>query len=86
LIKSNLFYNYHIGFLNRIALIFFTEIRKNVMIAHPQTDRARDDYLEAEKNSLIKHEYIQGKVDGMAGSSDAHVTISINIASALKNH
>lgn len=56
------------------------------MIANPQPDRAGEDALDVEKNSLIKHEYIQEKVDGMAGASDAHVTISLNIASALKNH
>jgi Uma2 family endonuclease len=56
------------------------------MIASPQPYMAREDYLEAEKNSLIKHEYIQGEVYAMAGASDAHITISLNIASALKNH
>ena len=57
------------------------------MIANPQKNYiSRQEYLEAEETSLIKHEYIQGEVYAMAGASDAHVTISLNLASALKNH
>lgn len=43
-------------------------------------------YLEAEKNSPIKHEYIQGQVYAMAGASDAHVTITANLVALLRNH
>lgn len=43
-------------------------------------------YLEAEKLSPIKHEYINGQMYDMAGASDAHVTIMLNLAFALKNH
>ncbi|MEC4815026.1 MAG: Uma2 family endonuclease [Scytonema sp. PMC 1069.18] len=45
-----------------------------------------EEYLEAEKTSQIKHEYIDGKVYAMAGASDAHVTISMNLALMLRNH
>jgi Uma2 family endonuclease len=30
------------------------------------------DYLDGEKNSTIKHEYIDGKIYAMAGSSKRH--------------
>ncbi|WP_017296308.1 Uma2 family endonuclease [Geminocystis herdmanii] len=45
-----------------------------------------EDYLLQEKTNLVKHEYINGEVYEMAGASSAHVTISLNIASSLKNH
>ena len=43
-------------------------------------------YLEAEKYSQIKHEYIQGQIYAMAGASDAHVTITVNLLAMLRNH
>ena len=43
-------------------------------------------YLEAEKESPIKHEYIQGQIYAMAGASDAHVTITTNVVALLRNH
>ncbi|MDM9384323.1 Uma2 family endonuclease [Chlorogloeopsis sp. ULAP01] len=45
-----------------------------------------EDYLEAEKSSPIKHEYIQGKIYAMSGVSDAHVTIATNLIAFLRNH
>lgn len=45
-----------------------------------------EEYLEWEKKQDIKHEYIAGKIYAMAGASDAHVTIALNIASLLRNH
>ncbi|MBW4646326.1 MAG: Uma2 family endonuclease [Goleter apudmare HA4340-LM2] len=45
-----------------------------------------DEYLETEKSSQIKHEYIQGQIYAMAGSSDAHVTITANLVALLRNH
>ncbi|NEP01961.1 MAG: Uma2 family endonuclease [Symploca sp. SIO2E9] len=43
-------------------------------------------YLEAEKESPHKHEYIQGQIYAMAGASDAHVTITTNLIALLRNH
>lgn len=45
-----------------------------------------EEYLEGEKRSQIKHEYIDGEVYAMAGASDAHVTVSMNLAMLLRNH
>lgn len=43
-------------------------------------------YLEGEKISPIKHEYRQGEIYAMAGASDAHVTITGNLFTLLRNH
>ncbi|MBW4609954.1 MAG: Uma2 family endonuclease [Hassallia sp. WJT32-NPBG1] len=45
-----------------------------------------EEYLEGEKVSQVKHEYIDGEVYAMAGASDAHVTISMNLSMLLRNH
>lgn len=45
-----------------------------------------DEYLELETHSPIKHEYFDGEAFAMAGASDAHVTISLNLASELRSH
>ncbi|MBG1268430.1 Uma2 family endonuclease [Nostoc sp. WHI] len=45
-----------------------------------------EDYLKAEETSPIKHEYRQGEVYAMAGASNSHVIISLNVASMLRNH
>ncbi len=42
-----------------------------------------EEYLEGEKVSQIKHEYIDGQVYAMAGASDAHVTVSMNVSMLL---
>ena len=43
-----------------------------------------EDYIEAEKSSSTKHEYHNGHVYAMAGASDEHVTIGVNITSLLR--
>ena len=43
------------------------------------------EYLLGEQVSEIRHEYIDGEVYAMAGGSDAHARISLNIAVLLKN-
>lgn len=44
------------------------------------------DYLEGENLSEIKHEYIYGEVFAMAGTSDRHNRIAINLGSKIDNH
>ena len=43
-----------------------------------------EEYLEFEHNSDIKHEYIDGEVYAMAGTTKAHNTISLNLAILLR--
>ncbi len=45
-----------------------------------------EDYLEGEKISPIKYEYIDGEVYAMAGASDRHNRLSVNILKALDDH
>jgi Uma2 family endonuclease len=43
-------------------------------------------YLEGEQRSDVRHEYLGGVVYAMAGASDEHNAISLNLASALLAH
>jgi Uma2 family endonuclease len=57
------------------------------MVANFQPDNITvDEYLAAEANSQIKHEYRDGYVYAMAGASDAHVTIAGNLFAIFRNH
>ncbi len=42
-----------------------------------------DNYLKNEKTASVKHEYVYGQVYAMAGASDYHNGIALNIASIL---
>ncbi|MEB3290027.1 MAG: Uma2 family endonuclease [Leptolyngbya sp.] len=45
-----------------------------------------EEYLEIERISPIKHEYVQGQLVAMAGASKAHVIIVGNFSALLVNH
>jgi Uma2 family endonuclease len=45
-----------------------------------------DDYLAWEPTQLDRHEFVDGDVFAMAGAEDRHVTVSMNIAFALRQH
>lgn len=45
-----------------------------------------EEYLAWEEKSPIKHEYINGEVYAMAGTTDAHNVISGNLYLLLRNH
>lgn len=45
-----------------------------------------EDYLAWEAENIEKHEFIQGETFAMAGARQAHVTVSLNLASAFKAH
>ncbi|MGA1622490.1 MAG: Uma2 family endonuclease [Synechocystis sp.] len=44
------------------------------------------EYLDLERLSPIKHEYLQGQVIAMAGASKAHVLITGNLSALFVNH
>ena len=44
------------------------------------------DYLAWESGELDRHEYLNGEIFAMAGADDRHVTASMNLAFALREH
>jgi len=42
------------------------------------------EYLEIERHSEIKHEYINGRMYALPGASEPHIDISLNIVGALR--
>lgn len=50
-----------------------------------QTQLSEQDYLEGERASPIRHEYVAGEVFAMAGGSKAHNLISGNIFALLRS-
>ena len=57
------------------------------MIASPQNSLlTTEEYLQLEAASDIKHEYIDGEIYAMAGATDTHVTIALNMAILLRGH
>lgn len=55
----------------------------NLALAQPITV---EDYLAGEALSPIRHEYVAGEVFAMAGASEAHATIALNLAALLRAH
>lgn len=55
------------------------------MIASPQ-ELSPSEYLELESHSQVKHEYINGLVLALAGTTDIHNTIALNLALAIRSH
>lgn len=45
-----------------------------------------EDYLESEKVSPVRREYVDGEVYAMAGASDNHERISMNLSRIFSNH
>ena len=57
------------------------------MVASPQQDYITpEEYLQLEQESDVKHEYIDGYAYAMAGANDAHVTVSLNLATIVRSH
>ena len=54
-------------------------VQKNVLVSV-------DEYLEAEKHSQTKHEYVRGHVYAMVGASRAHNKLALALASLLRTH
>lgn len=57
------------------------------MVAHPQPPRwSVEAYLEMERGSSIKHDYLDGYVYAMAGGTRRHSRISVNVTTLLGLH
>jgi Uma2 family endonuclease len=52
--------------------------------AYPMTRYSPDEYIQIEEHSLIKHEFVDGRLYAMVGTSKNHNTISGNLFTALK--
>jgi Uma2 family endonuclease len=50
------------------------------------TPISSENYLEGEKHSEIRHEFISGEIFAMAGESKIHNIIVLNLAVQLRNH
>ena len=44
------------------------------------------DFLNWDETQTIRHEFVDGEVFAMAGAEDWHVTVTLNIAMALRQH
>ncbi len=56
------------------------------MVASPHVFLTPDQYLDLETQSPIKHEYRDGQVFAMVGTTDTHNTILGNLFILIKNH
>jgi Uma2 family endonuclease len=56
------------------------------MTAQSRPYLTEQDYLTGERSSMEKHEYYRGAVYAMAGSSEQHNLIAINLAALLRAH
>ncbi|MEA5418610.1 Uma2 family endonuclease [Spirulina sp. CCNP1310] len=57
---------------------------KNIMIAH-SSQFSPQEYLALEHNSNLRHEYRQGLVYAMAGNSDDHDEITLNLIGLIRD-
>lgn len=55
-------------------------------LAKLKTKISIEDYLEAELAGDLKHEYLAGEIYAMAGASERHHRISLNLAKRLDDH
>jgi Uma2 family endonuclease len=76
------------AFLKLIGLkLALKMLRNKFMIANPNSSYILPEvYLKEEQDSLMKHEYRWGQVYAMAGASNAHVLIAVNLVAMLRNH
>jgi Uma2 family endonuclease len=55
-------------------------------VHNPQSYISIAEYLEREKDSPVRHEYVDGQIYAMAGASARHNRIALNLASRLSDH
>jgi Uma2 family endonuclease len=52
----------------------------------PALQLSVEDYLRHETDGAVRHEYIGGRIRAMAGTSEGHNLIAINLVSAFHTH
>jgi len=55
------------------------------MTAQPAPFITEEDYLQRERAATLKHEYYRGQIYVLAGASEAHNLIAMNIAALLRS-
>lgn len=50
----------------------------------PLPKMSPDEYLVWEREQPVKHEYVAGQVFAMSGATDAHATVTLNVATMLR--
>ncbi len=55
-------------------------------VQKPQFYTSVAEYLDSEKDSPVRHEYVDGQMYAMASASDRHNRIALNLASRLNDH
>jgi hypothetical protein len=51
-----------------------------------QLPMSASEFLAWDATQTIKREFVRGEVFAMAGASEAHATLSLNVAMALRQH
>ena len=54
-------------------------------LAQLKINSSPEDYLDFERDSDVRHEYLNGYIYAMAGESTAHSQISVNLIAELRN-
>ncbi|MGB3238847.1 MAG: Uma2 family endonuclease [Geitlerinemataceae cyanobacterium] len=76
----NSYHRVHKPFYNWMMVANFSQTHMT------QTHISPEQYLEWEKTSPTKHEYINGRVYAMAGANDAHNTLTFNLSGLFYTH
>lgn len=54
-------------------------------LSHQRHRFTVEEYFKIDKDSEIRHEYIQGQIIDMAGGTDQHSNITVNLIAELRN-
>lgn len=71
-------------FFRRIV-VKLTDMPLAKLKTNARTDYTVNEYLQMERSALERHEYIDGEIYQMAGESDEHGDISVNLTLAFGN-
>jgi Uma2 family endonuclease len=69
-----------------LALPAYPAERAFMSVPNPKIGFSFHDFLAWEEEQPEKHEFVRGETFAMAGARRAHVTVSLNLASAFKSH